>query len=293
MSSTAEYDAFGPWIDEIRSPEDVPKLFRDYPLDLSTAVLTIKVPREIERRDATPSMDLYDVVLSLGPEKLTVLTRRGHRYDFRDLPYSEVQGITTIVDLLDGRLVLSAEDGAINVKYNASSNEIIEHLVALLRERYLTPQPEQGGAARPTVRVPDVERELQVLHRRVCQEDRCHTIGVQRRHVVVPLDRSLVGRAVARAWPTTLQSAIFALGPDELQVLHRGRPFHTGFKPVHATARTLLPLARISGVETRPSPLHEGVTSLVVRVGRVSHEFAVDEDVADQIEDSIRAAVRG
>jgi hypothetical protein len=138
-----------------------------------------------------------------------------------------------------------------------------------------------------------VERELQLLYRRVCSEDRCHLIGVQKRHVVAPLDRSLVSRAVARAWPTTLQTAIFALGADELQVLHRGRPFHVGFKPVHATARTLLPLERIAGVETRPSPLHEGVTSLVVRVGRVPHEFAVDEDVADQVVDGIRAAVRG
>jgi hypothetical protein len=292
MSSTAEYDAFGPWIHEIREEEEIPRLYRDYPIDLTHAALTIKIPRQIERRDATPSMDLYDALLSVGPEKLTVLTRRGRRYDFRDLPYPEIQGITSIVDLLDGHLVLSADDGAVDIRFNASSSEIVDHFVALLRERYLTPQ-QQGAGRPPKIHPPDVERELQLLYRRACAEDRCHTIGVQRRHVVTPLDRSLVSRAVARAWPTTLQTSIFALGADELQVLHRGMPFHVGFKPVHATARTLLPLERIAGVETRPSPLHEGVTSLVVRVGRVPHEFAVDEDVADQVEGGIRAAVRG
>jgi hypothetical protein len=125
MSSTAEYDAFGPWIHEIQAEEDIPRLYRDYPLDLAHAALTIKIPRQIERRDATPSMDLYDALLSLGPDKLTVLTRRGHRYDFRDLPYPEIQGITSIVDLLDGRLLLSAEDDAVEIRFNASSSEII------------------------------------------------------------------------------------------------------------------------------------------------------------------------
>ena len=73
MSSTAEYDGFGPWIYEIRTREEIPRLFSDYPLDLETAVLTIKVPRVIDRRDANPAMDLYDILLSLGPDKLNDL----------------------------------------------------------------------------------------------------------------------------------------------------------------------------------------------------------------------------
>lgn len=33
--STAEHDAFGPWIDEVRTPSVVPPLYRDHPLDFA------------------------------------------------------------------------------------------------------------------------------------------------------------------------------------------------------------------------------------------------------------------
>ena len=118
--------------------EEIPRLFRDYPLDLENAVMTIKVPRVIDRRDANPAMDLYDILLSLGPEKVTVLTRSGREYSYRDLAYSQVQGITESTDILDGRLMLAAEDGDVEVAFNASSAEIIAHLVKLLRARYVT-----------------------------------------------------------------------------------------------------------------------------------------------------------
>lgn len=293
--SSAEYDAFGPWIHEIRSKDEVPKLFREYPLDLASAAMTIKVPREIERRDANPSMDLYDVVLSVGPEQLTVLTRHDHRFDFRDVPYRDIQGITESVDLLDGRLVLSAEGGDVAVKYNASSNDVMTQLVELLRDRYLeTPAPPQRASRSASLAgPPQVEQELQVLFRRVSHEGPLRTIGVQKRRVVMPVRASYLEQAVARAWPTALQSAIYALSPTELQVLHRGRPFRTGYRPIHTLARTLIPLERVTGLETAPSEQYSGVTAVRIRVSHLTHEFMADEAVADRVVSATRAAVRG
>ena len=63
----SEYDAFGPWIDEVFAPEDVPRLFRNHALDFDAARLVLKVPRDIVRRDATPDMDLYDYLLNDEP----------------------------------------------------------------------------------------------------------------------------------------------------------------------------------------------------------------------------------
>ncbi len=294
MSTTAEYNAFGPWIYEIRSEEEIPRLFREYPLDLENAALTIKVPRPISRRDANPSMDLYDIVLSLGPDNVTILHRSGGTFDFRDIAYDEIQGITDFVDLLDGRLTLAAEAGEVTVKYNSSSNEIIAHLVQLIRDRYVVHSHEGSQGPPPaSVKPAPVERELGILHGRVNREGANRTIAVQERRLVTPLEASFVDRAVARAWPTTLQSAIFVLGTDELQVLHRGRPFQTGYKPVHALARTLLPLARVAGIETRRSQQYEGVSTLLVRIGHVSHEFSADNTIADAVLAEVRSAVRG
>ncbi|MCU1433145.1 MAG: hypothetical protein JWP95_2250, partial [Actinotalea sp.] len=55
--STAEYDAFGPWILEVRAVDDLPALFSRHPLDLGSARLVLKVPRQIARRDAHAGMD--------------------------------------------------------------------------------------------------------------------------------------------------------------------------------------------------------------------------------------------
>jgi hypothetical protein len=293
--STREYDAFGPWVYEIRTEDEIPKLFREFPLDLASAAMTIKVPRQIERRDANPDMDLYDVVLSLGPEQVTVLTRQGHRFDFRDVPYRDIQGITESVDLLDGRLVLAAEGGDVRIRYNASSNDVMTQLVGLLRERYTEPAATRAPGTRSAsiAGPPDVERELQVLFRRVSHEGPMRTAGVQQRHVVLPVRGGYVDRAVARAWPTTLQSAVFVLTGTELQVLHRGRPFRTGFRPIHTLARTLVPLARVSGIEASPSERFAGVADVRVRVGHVTHEFSLADPVADRVVAALRTAVRG
>lgn len=293
MSTTAEYDAFGPWIYEVRTAEEVPRLFRTYPLDLDAAILTIKVPRVIDRRDANPSMDLYDILLSLGPEKVTVLRRRGREYDFREVPYGELQGVSEVIDLLDGRLTLHADGGPVVVRFNGSSSEIVSHLVKLIRGLYVTAPPSDRPLSASPGGEPslaEIERDLQLMHRRLRRENGAERIiAVQDRHAVVATGANAVSRAIARAWPTTLQSSIFSIGEQELQVLHRGKSFVTGFKPVHALARTLLPLERLSGVETRPNDDHPEVTTIGIRIGHVVHEFVADDGVAAAVRQRLRA----
>ena len=70
-----EYARFGPWVDEIASADELPRLYRDHPIDFAAALLVLKVPRNIARRDARPDMDLYDHVVVLEPDRLTVLSR--------------------------------------------------------------------------------------------------------------------------------------------------------------------------------------------------------------------------
>jgi hypothetical protein len=85
---------------------------------------------------------------------------------------------------------------------------------------------------------------------------------------------------------------VITLGSAELQVIHRGRPIATGYKPVHALARTVLPLERLQSVEVRPSPTHDGVAALLVRVGRVAHEFLLDTANAEAVAAEMRRQVR-
>ena len=85
VTRSAEFDAFGPWVDQVRNASEVPGLYRDYPVDFATSRLVLKVPRNISRRDALPTMDLYDHLLIAGPEALVVLSRAHDRLH-RDAP---------------------------------------------------------------------------------------------------------------------------------------------------------------------------------------------------------------
>lgn len=149
-TSTAEYDAFGPWIDEVRSPQDVPRLFRAHPLDLGTAHLVLKVPRNISRRDATPDMDLYDHLVVLADDELTVLTRLGALTDAGEplaSVYDEARGYRTwssrptdvvamrdVTSMLNARLDILTQDGrALTLRYNGSAAEGVQRLVDEIR----------------------------------------------------------------------------------------------------------------------------------------------------------------
>jgi hypothetical protein len=296
VSSTAEYDAFGPWIYEIKVPDDVPRVFRDHPLDVEGSRMVIKVPRIIDRRDANPTMDLYDVVLAVGSERLTVLTRRGHSFDARDVAFDEIQGIIDIVDLLDGRLTLSTDDGDVTIGFNGASADVITRLVRVLRGVYVRGAGRRAGGAATGARdavgnLSEIDLDLRNLHHRLTRElGDVAVVAVQPRHGVELRSGNFAQRMVDRAWRTVLTSAVVSLTDREVQVLGRGRSFMRGYKPVHALGRTLLPRERIRSVGVRPSDEWTGVSLVEVRVGHVVHEFALDDERAEAVATALRPA---
>ena len=69
----SEYDAFGPWVYEIDEDHPLPKLFVPYIQPDPDRSIMVKVPRQIDRQDANPDMDLYDYVIAVGKEYLTIV----------------------------------------------------------------------------------------------------------------------------------------------------------------------------------------------------------------------------
>ena len=145
-AQVAEYNRFGPWIDEIVDPEDVPRLFRPYPIDLGAARMVLKVPRSIARRDATAGMDLYDHLVILDRDSLTLLSRNGATamtrespsggpgYGFLTVALADVVAIRDDLNLLDGRLTVSTSTGSsITMPYNGSAHHMATKLVNELR----------------------------------------------------------------------------------------------------------------------------------------------------------------
>lgn len=303
--STPEYDAFGPWVDPVRTAEDVPPLYRDHPLDLAGSRLVLKVPRDIARRDATPDMDLYDHLLVLGADRFTALSRRtggdaparggraarrteGRGYDVREVPYDQVAAVSTSVDLLDGRLSVHALAGpSVRVRFSGSSADVVEGFVDTLRS-VAWPVPTTGDPAPrdPTAGLPGLgrldrralgEKEIGLVsaYREVADRERgLKALAAHPRRVVQPRSGG-VSRAVHLLHPMTVQAAVVASDGRELQVFGRRAWLARGRTPVHSESRLVLPLERLTEVRERPHPAYRDVTVVTLRAGDTALDLPV------------------
>lgn len=304
MSTTrvSEYDAFGPWVDEVSVPEDVPRLFRDHALDLDTARLVLKVPRDIARRDASPDMDLYDYLLILDSSCLTVLKRHGaglpgraeagpRGYDTMTVPFEQVVAIRDVVNLLDATVTISTSTGAtIPVRYNGSARANVNRLVDELRAVATVDPPGAVGqallAAAPTVRGGTVRLELGAADLALVSSfdklSRSHPDALAwtchgRRTLTPPPDglRGLVQRSLHVLSPMTLHGGVLASDGRALEVLGRAEWLVRGRTPDHSTSRLVVPLASLERLTVASHPTYPEATVATITAGGAAIELVV------------------
>ncbi len=275
QASTSEFDLFGPWIDVVETPDQVPPLYRDHPLDLDASELVLKFPRNIARRDAHPDMDLYDHLVVVDATTLTMLSRRtGVRsdrgYDTVRVRHDEIVAVRDAVSILDGTVTVTTRSGnAVTVPYNGSSRDNVRRLVELLRAHVTTGDPTQRGAAvlragRATadpVAALDLGRDDQSLASHVREIRRAHPdlapwTGHSRRDV----RRRATGitapfHAIVRAFsPATLHAAILSADDRTLEVSGRHAWVIRGRAPVMSTSRLIVPLGLLDTIKVAPDP---------------------------------------
>lgn len=296
-----EYDRFGPWIDEVRTPSDVPRLFRDHPLDLDAARLVLKVPRNIARRDATPDMDLYDHLLVLDADTLTTLSRRpavaaGRRrsagpagFTTSTVPLADVVAVRDDVSLLDGRLTIRTRDGSgLAVPYNGSAQARVADLVAGLRPAAADARPGVVGralldaarAAGPSplepghddVALAGAMREIVRRHPGVTPSA-CH--GRVPLHPSATGLRGLAQLASHALSPATLHGAVLATDDVALEVVGRHAWVLRGRSPVHSRCRLVVPLAALDGLHVAPHPAYARATTATLTAGEARLELVV------------------
>ncbi|BCY10842.1 hypothetical protein [Actinoplanes sp. L3-i22] len=266
--SSKEFDAFGPWIVPVRTVDEVPRLFRAAELEPAAFRLVLKVPRNIERRDANPAMDLYDVLIAVGDELLTVLTRTASGYATVRLPFDRIVAIEDSVRMLDGRYTLHTLDGPpIAIRYNGSSRPLVLELTRLLRESYLpfgvVPGPD---VARPEPYLGPSDIALVKAYREVvAQEPGMWVVHAAARRVVSPAAGPF-SPIVQRLRPMTMHASIVVGDDREIQVLHR-RDWFTPAGDDHSLARTILARPRITAAAVEDHPRYRGIGVVTMRVG--------------------------
>ena len=286
VADTREYDSFGPWIPEVRTAEDVPRLYRDHPLDVRSADLVLKVPRNIARRDASAEMDLYDHLLALQQDGLTVLSRWQDqrtagpgRYEIQHVAYDQVAIVLDEVSLLDGHLRLYTLDGhVLTVSYNGSGAESLQRLVERLRvlaAHAAPPRPpvstraseERGPRLLPASALGRDDVGLVSAHRDIAgQRPDLLTLAWHGRQTLRP--RSGVLRRLSHALsPATLHACIIAGDDETLEVIGRRDWVTRGRKPDHSLSRLVILRRALDRIEADPHPLYVGATTVTFMAG--------------------------
>jgi hypothetical protein len=133
-----EYDAFGPWIYEIKDERDTPKRFRAACGRHYGARFLLKVPRNVERRDTRPGMDLYVAVLAVYDHGVSLMRLTDESVVTQDLVWSDVAILESYKDLLYSRLTLMLRrGGAFALEYSTVSSALMRKVTDFVRSQWM------------------------------------------------------------------------------------------------------------------------------------------------------------
>jgi hypothetical protein len=130
-----EYDAFGPWVYEVLEARDLPPRFRAVFGPWGGSDLVLKIPVDVERRNARPGQDLYRQVLEIKGDTLRSLSLADERVEERSVSIAALQALTLYQVLLLGTFSAVTPDSEFGFLFNTVSSPLVRRFVDLLRER--------------------------------------------------------------------------------------------------------------------------------------------------------------
>ena len=243
-----EYDRFGPWVLEISDEDPPPPLFEPYLTRTEPALLSLKIPRKIARRDAHPGMDLYDYVVSLYGDDIVILRRVEGDVESETLRYRDVQHLQVTDELLRGNVRLSLDGRAYDLPFNPVSRDEITRLVDLIRERYVEPNAPAPEPLR-TGHEPTTEGLSFYFERLLAtalEHPDMRLLAAQPTVSIGAGESNLVRRILFGIASRRLLESIHLTDGRELRILGRGRRFAWRWQSVYGKDTLYVPIANLT-----------------------------------------------
>lgn len=138
----SEYDAFGPWIYEIDDEHPIPELFAPLIKKDKYCLMMMKIPRQIERRDADPSMQLYDYVVGAYESQIFICIRQDNTAERKRFRYSDLSAISLFSCFLASYVTFYFKTGeSFELPFNTISLNIMKRFVRLVRAKLVPEEP--------------------------------------------------------------------------------------------------------------------------------------------------------
>lgn len=258
-----EYDAFGPWIYEISDERDMPKRFRTACARQIGARFLLKAPRNVERRDVRPGMDLYDAVIAVSDRGVSVTRLNGESVVTQDIVWSDLAAVESYKDLLYSRWTLMLRNGdAFALEYSTVSSSLMRKVTNFVRSQ----STRQSEAVRTAEADPDVAIADLVFQNELDAERRSGPQPVAPIHYE-PANSFCRDAANRRRLST---GVMFLDAPGELIIVNRGEPTRRFLEARYALDWVAIPYAGMTSfaLTSPPAGRTRRFYELSLQVGR-------------------------
>ena len=250
----SEYDAFGPWVYDVDGEHPLPPLFVPF-VDMSKSWrMLLKIPRDIERRRATPDMDLYDFVVGADDAGVQIWSRREKAVESTRIAYRDITGIRLYQRLLHGVCTLYSAGGPVILTYNTVSADVMRRFGDLVRAEYGGGVSAAAGLrGDPDLRERDLDIWLYNQMRDLRDRGVCFTLDAyQPCWSDTRTDRHL-------PWKRKEEFAgtLYLHNEREVLLLRSGKPEKKG-EQTYSAEFTAIPWSALGGVLLESSQLHKG-----------------------------------
>ena len=250
----SEYDAFGPWVYDVDGEHPLPPLFVPF-VDMSKSWrMLLKIPRDIERRRATPDMDLYDFVVGADDAGVQIWSRREKAVESTRIAYRDITGIRLYQRLLHGVCTLYSAGGPVILTYNTVSADVMRRFGDRVRAEYGGGVSAAAGLrGDPDLRERDLDIWLYNQMRDLRDRGVCFTLDAyQPCWSDTRTDRHL-------PWKRKEEFAgtLYLHNEREVLLLRSGKPEKKG-EQTYSAEFTAIPWSALGGVLLESSQLHKG-----------------------------------
>jgi hypothetical protein len=245
-----EYDEFGPWIEPILSFEDMPRAFRSHYAEHAGARFLLKVPRDEDRVDLRPGMDLFAAVVAVHNEAVYVLRLDGGQVRQQVATWRQIVATAYRAELLEARWSLLLDDGAdIHLDHNSSSSSGLRPSMEYVEACICASAPPGWRGQVAAVGVTDgfFASSLNRLSRQLPPP-------------VVPIHTERANRLCLdeRGRPRLGNGVLVLDAPAELVIISHGEPMRSRFFPSHGSLVTRVPYERLASFAVSPPPRRRG-----------------------------------
>lgn len=243
---TKEYDAFGPWIYIISEEHALPKLFVPYKDMIDGALMSFKIPRQIERRNANSDMDLYDCVVAVFKTNIIILKRDEHRVKEIDIKMKDIVAVENSHFLLYGKVTVYGRHDKEEIVYNTVSQDIVALFVniVLMHMSYKEHRLDLDFLHYDTETIDYLFAHL--ISRQRKNDDKIGLVAYQQKYELKP-KKDIISRVLeAFNKGQQITCTAFLANPQKVVIINRTSPLDEGDEADYAYTYVYIPIHNIT-----------------------------------------------